>query len=101
MLGIKFFKADPTVFVLHYKNGAVKRQGSGLSFFYFDLIESERCIYLTDLSTSTSTIVSYDRDLLSDFCLSFIDTTDTHTPDIVVIGEIGDLHFEWFRCIIC
>ncbi len=35
MLGIKFFKADPTVFVLHYKNGSVQRQGSGLSFFYF------------------------------------------------------------------
>jgi len=35
MLGINFFKADPTVFVLHYKNGVVKRQGPGLSFFYF------------------------------------------------------------------
>jgi len=35
MLGIQFFKADPTVFVLHYKNGAVKRRGPGLSFFYF------------------------------------------------------------------
>lgn len=35
MLGIKFFKADPTVFVMHYKNGAVLRQGPGLSFFYF------------------------------------------------------------------
>lgn len=35
MLGIKFFKADPTVFVLHYKNGVVRRQGPGLSFFYF------------------------------------------------------------------
>jgi regulator of protease activity HflC (stomatin/prohibitin superfamily) len=35
MLGIQFFKADPTVFVLHYKNGAVKRSGPGLSFFYY------------------------------------------------------------------
>lgn len=35
MLGIQFFKADPTVFVLHYKNGAVQRSGPGLSFFYF------------------------------------------------------------------
>jgi regulator of protease activity HflC (stomatin/prohibitin superfamily) len=35
MLGVQFFKADPTVFVLHYKNGAVQRSGPGLSFFYF------------------------------------------------------------------
>jgi regulator of protease activity HflC (stomatin/prohibitin superfamily) len=35
MLGIQFFKADPTVFVLHYANGAVKRSGPGLSFFYY------------------------------------------------------------------
>jgi regulator of protease activity HflC (stomatin/prohibitin superfamily) len=35
MLGIQFFKADPTVFVLHYANGTVKRSGAGLSFFYY------------------------------------------------------------------
>ncbi len=35
MLGIRFFKADPTTFVAHLKNGAVVRQGPGLSFFYF------------------------------------------------------------------
>ena len=35
MLGIQFFKADPTVFVLHSKNGEVMRSGPGLSFFYF------------------------------------------------------------------
>ena len=35
ILGIQFFKADPTVFVLHYVDGAVRRQGPGLSFFYF------------------------------------------------------------------
>jgi len=35
MLGINFIKADPTVFILHYRNGVVKRSGTGLSFFYY------------------------------------------------------------------
>ena len=35
MLGIRFMKAPPTTYVLHYKNGHVIRRGSGLSFFYY------------------------------------------------------------------
>lgn len=35
MLGIRFMKAPPTVYVMHYKNGRVKRSGAGLSFFYY------------------------------------------------------------------
>ncbi|MDF1513280.1 MAG: SPFH domain-containing protein [Anaerolineae bacterium] len=35
MLGVKYIKADPTQYIIHYQNGAVKRQGSGLAFFYF------------------------------------------------------------------
>ncbi len=35
MLGIAYLKASPTTYVLHYKNGAVKREGKGLSFFYY------------------------------------------------------------------
>jgi hypothetical protein len=35
MLGIRYFKASPTTFVLHYAGGQVKRAGVGLSFFYF------------------------------------------------------------------
>lgn len=35
MLGINFFKADPTIFVIHLKDGVAARQGPGLSFFYF------------------------------------------------------------------
>jgi hypothetical protein len=35
MLGIRYFKASPTTFVLQYVNGRVKREGTGLSFFYF------------------------------------------------------------------
>jgi regulator of protease activity HflC (stomatin/prohibitin superfamily) len=35
MLGIKYIKADPTQYIIHYQNGAAKRQGAGLAFFYF------------------------------------------------------------------
>jgi hypothetical protein len=35
MLGIRYFKAAPTAYVLQYVNGRVKREGLGLSFFYF------------------------------------------------------------------
>lgn len=35
MFGIRFFKTVPTTYVLHYVDGEVKREGKGLSFFYF------------------------------------------------------------------
>jgi hypothetical protein len=35
MLGIRYFKAPPTTYVLQYVSGQVKREGTGLSFFYF------------------------------------------------------------------
>jgi hypothetical protein len=35
MLGVRYFKASPTTFVLQYVNGRVRREGTGLSFFYF------------------------------------------------------------------
>ena len=35
MFGIKHIKFDSMTYVLHYKNGKVKREGRGLSFFYF------------------------------------------------------------------
>ena len=35
MLGIRFFKAAPTTYVMLFKRGVVKREGAGLSFFYF------------------------------------------------------------------
>ena len=37
MFGVRYFKASPTTFVMQYVNGRVKREGVGLSFFYFDL----------------------------------------------------------------
>jgi regulator of protease activity HflC (stomatin/prohibitin superfamily) len=35
MFNIKFIKFQPSTYVLQYKNGSVKREGSGLSFFYY------------------------------------------------------------------
>jgi hypothetical protein len=35
MFGIRYFKASPTTFVQQNVNGAVVREGTGLSFFYF------------------------------------------------------------------
>jgi regulator of protease activity HflC (stomatin/prohibitin superfamily) len=35
MLGFGYLKAPPTTYVLHYKNGVLKREGPGLSFIYY------------------------------------------------------------------
>ncbi len=35
MFGIKHIRFDSMTYVLHYKNGKVKKEGRGLSFFYF------------------------------------------------------------------
>lgn len=35
MFGIRFIKVQPTDYVLQYRRGQLKRQGAGLSFFYF------------------------------------------------------------------
>ncbi len=35
MFGIRFMKAAPTTYVLHYAGGQLKREGPGLSFFYW------------------------------------------------------------------
>ena len=35
MFGIAYLKTPPTTYVLHYKNGKVKREGRGLSFLYY------------------------------------------------------------------
>ena len=36
MFGIRFMKAEPTRYVMHFKAGKVVREGAGLSFFYWD-----------------------------------------------------------------
>ena len=35
MLALRYMKAAPTTYVLEYKNGRVRREGAGLSFFYY------------------------------------------------------------------
>jgi regulator of protease activity HflC (stomatin/prohibitin superfamily) len=35
MLGFGYLKAPPTTYVLHYKSGILKREGTGLSFLYY------------------------------------------------------------------
>lgn len=36
MFGIKHIKFDPMTYVLHFNNGKIKKEGRGLSFFYFE-----------------------------------------------------------------
>lgn len=35
MLAIRFMKATPTTYALHFQRGRVRREGAGLSFFYY------------------------------------------------------------------
>ena len=35
MFGIKFIKFDSMTFVIHFKKGKIKKEGRGLSFFYY------------------------------------------------------------------
>ena len=35
LFGFRFMKASPTTYVLHYVSGHVRREGPGLSFFYY------------------------------------------------------------------
>lgn len=35
MFGIKYIKAPPTVYLMQFKGGQIKRQGQGLAFFYY------------------------------------------------------------------
>lgn len=35
MFGIRFIKFDSTMYVIHYKNGKIKHEGRGLSFYYY------------------------------------------------------------------
>ena len=35
MMGIRYLKTAPTTYVLHYSGGVLKKEGPGLSFFYY------------------------------------------------------------------
>jgi len=47
MFGIKFVKFEPNLYVMLFKNGKVKREGTGLSFHYFAPTSSLVAIPLT------------------------------------------------------
>ena len=36
MFGFRFIKAQPTQHVIQYRNGEPRREGAGLSFWYFE-----------------------------------------------------------------
>jgi len=36
MLNIRYYKAEPTTYVFRYRKGAIKQEGRGLSFVYFE-----------------------------------------------------------------
>ncbi len=40
MFGFRYLKSNPTDYVLHYMNGRLTRQGTGLAFFYFQPLSS-------------------------------------------------------------
>jgi hypothetical protein len=40
MYGINYVKFDSMTYVLHYVNGNVRREGRGLSFFYYSPVSS-------------------------------------------------------------
>lgn len=40
MFGFKFIKVQPTEYILHYKNGRLVKEGTGLSFYYFSPMAS-------------------------------------------------------------
>jgi hypothetical protein len=43
---IKFIKADPSTYLIHYKNGKIVKEGAGLSFFYYAPSSSLVCVPL-------------------------------------------------------
>jgi hypothetical protein len=46
MFGIKFIKFDSMTYAIHFKNGKVKREGRGLSFYYYSPTSSITAIPL-------------------------------------------------------
>ncbi|MHB2019298.1 MAG: SPFH domain-containing protein [Candidatus Xenobia bacterium] len=71
MFGIRYMKASPTTYVLHYVNGAIKHQGTGVAFFYF---------------APTATMVAIPVDS-ADIPFVFSETTSDFQP-ITVQGQL-------------
>lgn len=71
MLGFRFIKAQPTTYLIEYRNGKVKKQGTGLSFFYFTPITS--IVAVPTGTTDTPFIIK--------------ETTSDHQP-VTIQGQI-------------
>src|SRR5439155_16610731 len=52
MFLFRFFKAEPSEFVIHQSRGRTKRAGAGLSFFYFAPTASISLVPATTLDSS-------------------------------------------------
>lgn len=62
MLGIKYKKAPPTVHVLYYTNGILRRDGPGLSFLYFAPTST-----IVDVPLSTADVPFIFQEVTADF----------------------------------
>lgn len=62
MFGIKYIKFDATMHVMHYKNGKLKKEGKGLSFFYSSMSSS-----IVAVPTGSSDIPFIFNETTSDF----------------------------------
>lgn len=62
MLGIRFMKVPPSTYLLHYKNGKIKREGAGLSFFYYSATSS-----IVALPAASADVPFVFQELTSDY----------------------------------
>lgn len=62
MFGICFKKGSPSVFVMHYRNGVVLKQGPGLSFWYFSPTST-----IVDIPLSSSDVPFIFHEMTLDF----------------------------------
>jgi len=74
MFGVRFIKAAPTAYLMHYSGGRIRREGVGLSFFYYE---------------PTSTLVSVPT---NSFDLPFV--FQQSTADFQTVSIQGQLQYR-------
>lgn len=62
MLGIRYIKFESMNYVIHYKNGKVKKEGAGISFFYYEPSSS-----ITSVPIGSSDLQFVFNETTSDF----------------------------------
>lgn len=62
MLGLEYKKAPPTVYVILHENGQIKKQGTGLSFWYFSPVST-----LVDVPITSQDIPFIFTEVTADF----------------------------------